>query len=63
MATEKQIESMVTEDDEVAMERLQIVETEFPPELHSSRSIIAGGVKYINKNFTFSDFQEKPSRL
>lgn len=25
MATEKQIESMVTEDDEVAMERLQIV--------------------------------------
>lgn len=54
MATEKQIESMVTEDDEVAMERLQIVETEFPPELHSFRSIIAGGVKYINYNLNIS---------
>lgn len=33
---------------------------EFPPELSRFRSIKANGVKYINKNFTFSDSPKKP---
>ena len=32
---------------------------EFPPELSRFRSIKANGVKYINKNFTFSDSPKK----
>lgn len=59
VATKNQIECTIIENREVAGERLRIIETEFPPELYSFKSIIAGGVKYINKNFTFSAFQEK----
>lgn len=62
MATDKQIECMKVDEKEVAGERVNIVETEFPPELSTFRSITASGVKYINKNFTFSGSQEKLSQ-
>lgn len=62
MIADKQVECMTIDDKEVAGERLRVVKTEFPPELSTFRSITASGVKYINKNFTFSGFQEKLSQ-
>ena len=59
MATDKQIECMKVDEKEVAGERVNIVETEFPNEYLKMAYIIISGTKYINKGFT-SGSPEKP---
>ena len=59
MATDRRIECMILNDEEVAGERVNIVETEFPNEYLKMAYIIISGTKYINKGFT-SGSPEKP---